>query len=62
MSSTICSRSCRTATAVTTRSAASGSSEQALSELRELAESGEEVALVLAAQWLSGMTGSELLG
>ena len=38
------------------------SSEQALSQLTELAGSGDQVALVLAAQWLSGMTGSELLG
>ncbi len=29
--------------------------------LEDLAAAGEEVALVLAAQWLSGMTGSELL-
>jgi thioredoxin reductase (NADPH) len=29
--------------------------------LDELAEAGEDVALVLAGQWLSGMTGSELL-
>lgn len=29
--------------------------------LEDLAGDGEEVALVLAGQWLSGMTGSELL-
>ncbi|MBK1783626.1 FAD-dependent oxidoreductase [Prauserella cavernicola] len=36
-------------------------SEQALTRLEELADQGEDVALVLAGQWLSGMTGSELL-
>ncbi len=39
-----------------------GRREEALAHLRELAGSGEQVALVLAGQWLSGMTGSELLG
>ena len=34
---------------------------EALASLEELAAAGEQVALVLAAQWLSGMTGSELL-
>jgi thioredoxin reductase (NADPH) len=38
-----------------------GSPEEALDELTSLAESGDEVALVLAAQWLPGTTGSELL-
>jgi thioredoxin reductase (NADPH) len=35
--------------------------DEALQELTQLAEAGEEVALVLAGQWLSGTTGSELL-
>jgi thioredoxin reductase (NADPH) len=34
---------------------------EALAALEDLAAKGEQVALVLAAQWLSGMTGSELL-
>jgi thioredoxin reductase (NADPH) len=38
-----------------------GSSHEALACLEELAAAGEVVALVLAGQWLSGMTGSELL-
>jgi thioredoxin reductase (NADPH) len=38
------------------------SAEEAMAKLEALAVAGEEVALVLAAQWLSGMTGSELLG
>jgi thioredoxin reductase (NADPH) len=38
------------------------SSEGALARLTDLAEAGEQVALVLAGQWLSGMTGSDLLG
>ena len=33
-----------------------------MAELEALAAAGEDVALVLAAQWLSGTTGSELLG
>jgi len=37
------------------------SSHEARACLEELAAAGEEVALVLAGQWLSGMTGSELL-
>lgn len=37
------------------------SSHEALAGLEDLAAAGEEVALVLAGQWLSGMTGSELL-
>jgi thioredoxin reductase (NADPH) len=37
------------------------SSHEALACLEELAAAGELVALVLAGQWLSGMTGSELL-
>jgi thioredoxin reductase (NADPH) len=37
------------------------SSDEALARLEELAAAGEEVALVLAGQWLSGMAGSELL-
>jgi thioredoxin reductase (NADPH) len=37
------------------------SPDEALQELTQLADAGEEVALVLAAQWLSGTTGSELL-
>jgi thioredoxin reductase (NADPH) len=37
------------------------SSQEALASLEELASAGEQVALVLAGQWLSGMTGSELL-
>ena len=37
------------------------SSQEALACLEELAAAGEEVALVLAGQWLAGMTGSELL-
>jgi thioredoxin reductase (NADPH) len=38
------------------------SPDAALKKLEGLAEEGAEVALVLAAQWLSGMTGTELLG
>jgi thioredoxin reductase (NADPH) len=38
------------------------SSSAALADLEGLAAAGEPVALVLAAQWLTGMTGSELLG
>jgi thioredoxin reductase (NADPH) len=38
------------------------SPEAALRTLEKLASEGAEVALVLAGQWLSGMTGSELLG
>jgi thioredoxin reductase (NADPH) len=38
------------------------SAEEAMAELEALADAGEEVALVLAAQWLSKTTGSELLG
>ena len=38
------------------------SAEEAMAELEALAAAGEDVALVLAAQWLSGTTGSELLG
>jgi thioredoxin reductase (NADPH) len=34
---------------------------QAVQELTQLADAGEQVALVLAAQWLSGTTGGELL-
>ncbi len=41
------------------RSATSAS--EALAELAELSDAGEEVALVLAGQWLPGRTGSELL-
>ena len=37
------------------------SPDEALARLRDLAAAGEPVALVLAGQWLSGMTGSELL-
>src|SRR5919204_1154159 len=37
------------------------SSHEALACLEDLAATGDEVALVLAAQWLSGITGSELL-
>ena len=37
------------------------SPEEALATLTRLADAGEEVALVLAAQWLSGTTGSDLL-
>jgi thioredoxin reductase (NADPH) len=38
------------------------SPDEALRILTELSDAGEEVALVLAAQWLSGSTGGELLG
>ena len=38
------------------------SPDTALKTLERLAEEGTEVALVLAAQWLSGTTGTELLG
>jgi thioredoxin reductase (NADPH) len=38
------------------------SAPEALTELEALEATGEEVALVLAGQWLTGMTGSELLG
>jgi thioredoxin reductase (NADPH) len=34
------------------------SSQEALASLEELASAGEQVALVLAGQWLSGLTGS----
>ncbi len=44
------------------RVATASSSEEALRALGSLNDAGEEVALVLAAQWLAGMTGSELLG
>jgi thioredoxin reductase (NADPH) len=37
------------------------SSHEALARLEDLAAAGEEVALVIAGQWLSGMIGSELL-
>ena len=37
------------------------SAQEARTALEELAAAGEEVALVLSGQWLSGMTGSELL-
>jgi thioredoxin reductase (NADPH) len=37
------------------------SSREALAALEDLAAAGEQVALVLAGQWLTGMTGSELL-
>jgi thioredoxin reductase (NADPH) len=38
------------------------SAPEALAQLEALSAAGEDVALVLAAQWLSGTTGSELLG
>jgi thioredoxin reductase (NADPH) len=38
------------------------SAEEGLAQLDVLRAAGDEVALVLAAQWLSGTTGSELLG
>ena len=38
------------------------SPERALATLEKLAEDGEDVALVLAGQWLPGTTGSELFG
>jgi thioredoxin reductase (NADPH) len=38
------------------------SAPEALAKLEELSGAGDEVALVLAAQWLTGTTGSELLG
>jgi len=38
------------------------SAEEAMEKLEELSADGEDVALVLSAQWLSGITGSELLG
>jgi thioredoxin reductase (NADPH) len=37
------------------------SSQEALACLQDLAAAGEQVALVLAGQWLAGLTGSELL-
>ena len=39
-----------------------GSADEATSTLERLAAEGEEVALVLAAQWMNWTTGSELLG
>jgi thioredoxin reductase (NADPH) len=39
-----------------------GSPRDALATLERLAAAGDEVALVLAGQWLTGMTGRELLG
>ena len=44
------------------RVATARSTEEALAELEALVAAGEEVALVLAAPWLTGITGSELLG
>ena len=38
-----------------------GSSQDAITRLERLAAAGDDVALVLAGQWLSGITGSELL-
>jgi thioredoxin reductase (NADPH) len=38
------------------------SAEEATAKLEALAAAGEDVALVLASQWLSGTTGTELLG
>ena len=38
------------------------SAEAGITKLRELAEVGEEVVLVLADQWMPGMTGVEFLG
>jgi thioredoxin reductase (NADPH) len=38
-----------------------GSSEAALEKLRDYAKAGEEVAVVLAAQWMAGITGVEFL-
>jgi thioredoxin reductase (NADPH) len=38
------------------------SSRRGLARLEELAEAGDDIALVLAGQWLKGMTGNELLG
>ena len=38
------------------------SPDEALATLTRLSDAGDEVALVLAAQWLAGTTGSELLG
>ena len=38
------------------------SAEDAMAKLEALAAAGEDVALVLAAQWLDGTTGSDLLG
>jgi thioredoxin reductase (NADPH) len=39
-----------------------GSSRAALARMEEAAEAGDDIALVLAAQWLDEMSGSELLG
>jgi thioredoxin reductase (NADPH) len=39
-----------------------GSSREALAQLEEVAAAGDDIALVLAAQWLDEMSGSELLG
>ncbi|HEY2480561.1 MAG TPA: FAD-dependent oxidoreductase [Solirubrobacterales bacterium] len=39
-----------------------GSAREGLERLEELSGAGEEIALVLAAQWLQGTTGGELLG
>ena len=44
------------------RIVSTASATEALQILESLAEDGEDVALVLAAQWLSGTTGGELLG
>ena len=38
------------------------SPEAALAELERMAADGEEVAVVLADQWMEGLTGSDLLG
>ena len=55
------SESCAIAMPAITASICMRSSHEALARLEDLAAAGEEVALVLAGQWLSGMTGSELL-
>jgi thioredoxin reductase (NADPH) len=46
----------------TYRVVCTGSPDEALAVIAELAFAGDDVALVLAAQWLAGTTGSELLG
>src|SRR5437763_16001599 len=48
--------------AVDYRVVADRSPEAALAELERMATDGEDVAVVLADQWMDGLTGAELLG
>ena len=55
-------RSCASGTRATTRCCARSRAQAALRDARAARGGGQPVALVLAGQWLSGMTGGELLG